>query len=923
MISGFPPTDLHQTLVPGTSDPPKSFDGCDDPKEFLPKRSKLAPGRRLLRLGLLAAIAMADSVPNADLVTDKDLKRSLRSHRGSHGYLMTANLKDASLERLRVILEASKVHLLRNDDYFELIMDTGCSKICTGHETDFIPGSLVDLAEPMSMDRIAGMLTSFKKGRVRYEVINDNGGLSVLECEAYYLPALKFRLFSPQVFPQERNERGGEYRLKWDGSRLDLENGDKITIGYHQQTALPVLRAFSNAMKTAQSLVSITSDSNDNLTSHQKNLFGWHTRWGHLGFQHCQWLGRTGLISSVGIKMGSATVESPQCASCQLGKQERTAKAGTKTVAKEDGFLKMNKLEPGDLVFSDQYESRLEGRQFTSRGHSLSSQKFRGGTLFCDAATGKVSVVHQVGLTGTETVQAKLQFEREAAAVGVFVKDYCTDNGVYTSKEFGSELLSKGQGIKHSGVGGHHHNAVAENSIKTTVRTARTMMIHAALRWPEHNERDLWPLALSHAVHLHNETPHMLSRLSPTELWSRSKSSHSALINTHPWGYPVYVLQPRLQDGGKLPKWEPRSRHGQYMGSSPLHASTVGLIRNLGTNRISPQFHCVYDNGFGTVHSAEGEPPTEWPDMLIFDRFRSDYDDSDFVPELNDEWLTPVEVANRKQREQTQRQGAAPQQDGLTDHQQRAPPAPPDDEPAQRAPPAPPDDEPAQRAPPEEPSQRAPGRASERAPDPEQRDTDHPIFVDAVMDEAPEPPPLRRSTRIRKPNPRYAQHGSVVIRSYCAAMISALMLTSGQAYDNRYLLNLLLDRDFGLYENLGADTLMRHPQAMKASSTHDPDSPRLHEAMRGEHREEFLMAMGKEIQELEAHGTWSVVKKTSLPRGANLLLQRGRLKSNDFQMAECGSIRRGSVVEATSRSKGSNISKVMHPSSHGPPCEWS
>jgi hypothetical protein len=289
-------------------------------------------------------------------------------------------------------------------------------------------------------------------------------------------------VYSPQVFLQELNERDGVYKLRWDSSRLDLANRDQITIGYHQQTALPVLRAFSNAMKTAQSLASISSDSNANLTSNQKKLFQWHTRWGHLGFQHCQWLGRTGILGAAGMKMGSTTVDPPKCASCQLGKQERTPKAGTKSVTKQDGFLKMDKLEPGDLVFSDQYESRLEGRQFTSRGHSLSSQKFRGGTLFCDAASGKISVIHQVGLTGTETVQAKLQFEKEAASVGVGVRDYCTDNGVYTSKEFNAaELSAKGQGIKHSGVGGHHHNAVAENSIKTTVRTARTMMIHSAL----------------------------------------------------------------------------------------------------------------------------------------------------------------------------------------------------------------------------------------------------------------------------------------------------------------------------------------------------------------------------------------------------------------------------------------------------------
>ena len=68
-------------------------------------------------------------------------------------------------------------------------------------------------------------------------------------------------------------------------------------------------------------------------------------------------------------------------------------------------------------------------------------------------------------------------------------------------------------------MGGHHHNGVAENAIKNTVRTARTMMIYAALRWPEHNERDLWPLALTHAVHLHNKLPSMDSQLTPNEVW--------------------------------------------------------------------------------------------------------------------------------------------------------------------------------------------------------------------------------------------------------------------------------------------------------------------------------------------------------------------------------------------------------------------
>lgn len=98
----------------------------------------------------------------------------------------------------------------------------------------------------------------------------------------------------------------------------------------------------------------------------------------------------------------------------------------------------------------------------------------------------------------------------------------------------------------------------------------------------------------------------------------------------------------------------------------------------------------------------------------------------------------------------------------------------------------------------------------QRAPEPvpEQEDDDDQLFVDASMEKPVEhsPPALRHSTHTRKPNPRYAQHGAVVVQSYFAAMISALMLTSGKTYDSRYLLNVLSDHNFGLYDNLGANT---------------------------------------------------------------------------------------------------------------------
>ena len=59
-----------------------------------------------------------------------------------------------------------------------------------------------------------------------------------------------------------------------------------------------------------------------------------------------------------------------------------------------------------------------------------------------------------------------------------------------------NKILSKGQDIKNRGFYGHHPNAVPENSIKTTVRTDFTMIIHLELRWPEHNERDIWSQTL-------------------------------------------------------------------------------------------------------------------------------------------------------------------------------------------------------------------------------------------------------------------------------------------------------------------------------------------------------------------------------------------------------------------------------------------
>ena len=110
-----------------------------------------------------------------------------------------------------------------------------------------------------------------------------------------------------------------------------------------------------------------------------------------------------------------------------------------------------------------------------------------------------------------------------------------------------------------SGVGAHHQNGAAETAIKNISRRARIFMFHAALRWPAQFDKTLWPLAMNYAVHLHNHTPQRRDLLTPVSLWTRTPDNLSVLSNAYPWGCPVYVLDPLLQDGFKLPRWNPRA----------------------------------------------------------------------------------------------------------------------------------------------------------------------------------------------------------------------------------------------------------------------------------------------------------------------------------------------------------------------------
>ena len=71
----------------------------------------------------------------------------------------------------------------------------------------------------------------------------------------------------------------------------------------------------------------------------------------------------------------------------------------------------------------------------------------------------------------------------------------------------------------------------------------------------------------------------------------------------------MFVLEAKLQDDQKIPKWNRRSRLGQFLGFSDEHSTLVASVRNITTGYISPQYHVVFDDLFETsIREGENDP---------------------------------------------------------------------------------------------------------------------------------------------------------------------------------------------------------------------------------------------------------------------------------------------------------------------------
>ena len=117
---------------------------------------------------------------------------------------------------------------------------------------------------------------------------------------------------------------------------------------------------------------------------------------------------------------------------------------------------------------------------------------------------------------------------------------------------------------------------------------------------------------MNYAVHICNNLPSQEHGLTPNVIISQNlESSFNSLKQTHVWGCPTYLLEPKLQDSRKLPKRSPQAKHGQFLGFSPEHSTQIRLIRNLRTGSITPQYHVVFENLFTTLTNKSPDGTTQ------------------------------------------------------------------------------------------------------------------------------------------------------------------------------------------------------------------------------------------------------------------------------------------------------------------------
>ena len=305
-------------------------------------------------------------------------------------------------------------------------------------------------------------------------------------------------------------------------------------------------------------LEDMMSSIDEKTTKRQKELLGHHYRLKHLPFSYLKRLAKKGIIPKY-----LENVPPPLCMPCLMGKQHRKPWRGKSK--KSSKIRKLHETFPGANTSTDQMISPYGGLIPQMKGR-LMKAKYYAATVFVDHYSDFTYVHLMRDTTAESTLEAKQAYEHLLQSYGHKVLAYHADNGRYAEKVFIKDVKDKAQRLTYCGVGSHHQNGIAERHIKSLSEESRTMLAHGQHLWPEVVTKSLWPFAFKAACRARNKFMIDSDGYSPEEKMS-GIAARQELKNEHPLFCPVFVLDRRLQGGiGGIPKWDPRSNAGVYLG---------------------------------------------------------------------------------------------------------------------------------------------------------------------------------------------------------------------------------------------------------------------------------------------------------------------------------------------------------------------
>ena len=750
-----------------------------------------------------------------------------------------------------------------DSDSFDVCIDSGASSTCTMNKDDFIPGTFHAI-QGHSINGISSGLAVLGYGTVRWVVHDDNHDPIDLEIDrALLIQDLPLRLLSPQQLASQTLGLRDGFHIGRDHATLTF-GGYVRTISYHRNNKLPIMSSFPGCLQFSAYNASLVADGSiqDNLTFPQRQLLKWHRRLGHIGYHKIQQFSRLGILPKELSTVRQS--EFPVCPACQFGKQKRSYKTSsldTHAISAEDN-------RPGDRVSVDLIHSPIGGLIPQNRGKPR-VERYNYACVFVDHATQLTHVVFQISATAEETVQSKHSFEAFALTHGIRIKKYRADNGSFNTRLFKEAVLAANQSIDYCAAYAHHQNSIAERMIQTITFRARCQLLHAMHCWPSAITTEFWPYPIRLVVDIHNNSP-LKNGLCPLELFAGVKR-RANLSLMHPFGCPAYVLDSRLCDGGKSPKWDPRSERGIYLGLSPDHASNVSLIFNPKTRHVSPQYHVVYDDDFTSVTSGVAR---NWASVFndLFQTNRA---------EAPDEFhQVPADLPDDLQHtngDTSSSSGAMPSFSSLEDSVPTSGtmvPSEGDDNPTEgdptdivtgsvQSPDAPPSEGgtsttsvvPSSSDSPDSPS---PSPRREGGIQPGQHHHD---------DQTPRTRGGRRSVRPHRLND-YALFSTGLISRQLAMTASK---TFEESIGKFSLFKANMDHLQEINRNF--DDMMSNlvDPRLYAASIADKDTLHYREAMEAEDREDFKKAMVKEVDDLTKTHVWRLVPKTEVPKDARLI----------------------------------------------------